>query len=610
MSEQPNKETQPDAMTKPETTPEVAPTDTTTTTTNPPGATAPATEAAAAAPGQEGEPLIPPQILLGIGVVGLVVALLVLLTQPTFGVVGWAGLAFGIVGLIAWVVMAPEQAGAFMGQRNVRFGGFTVVVSLIVIIALIAVYTLIRGLDLRYDLTESNVFSLSEEGRAVIEQIGSDPSVPQIRIVAFYGPQQQAQRDQDTLLLEDYVETSGGKIEFEFVDINRAPQRAQQLGVTREGQLAVVALDDTGEPLVDNAEVVNSLFNQDELTNAILRATTSGDFFAYFMEVENGLSLTPSAQAPSASQVATLFTDLGWTVESVSFVDLLSPEPETVLNDPAKDGEVMILPGGTEPLTDDELGVVADFVAAGGNLIVLAGDSFGDDDLVALATADNFTTFLRDNFGVYFENNLVGDTRQALQNALLPVATDFNSATFIAGDGLGPADPQVAVFAAPHSLTILEDETPENVTVSVLLQSSDSSFAFTDMAALADAEEIDPANADASGPFVLAAQAENTQTGARVVLFGSTAIMEDGFTSSQSVSNASLAINSLIWTNRYDEYFAQTNIFSGQTPQDAPILADQQTVRYISFLTTIVLPFGVLAIGILVWWTNRERARA
>jgi hypothetical protein len=41
--------------------------------------------------------------------------------------------------------------------------------------------------------------------------------------------------------------------------------------------------------------------------------------------------------------------------------------------------------------------------------------------------------------------------------------------------------------------------------------------------------------------------------------------------------------------------------------QDAPVTTDQQTIRNINFVTVLLLPFGVLGIGVLVWWFSRER---
>jgi cellobiose-specific phosphotransferase system component IIC len=109
----------------------------------------------------EDEAFIPPYYMLILAVVGLVVALAVWITQPTFTVVGWGGLGITVLSLVAWVLMAPQQAKAFITGRTARFGGTSILVTLIVLVALIAIYTFIRGQDIRIDLTQRNEFSLA-----------------------------------------------------------------------------------------------------------------------------------------------------------------------------------------------------------------------------------------------------------------------------------------------------------------------------------------------------------------------------------------------------------------------------------------------------------------
>ena len=46
------------------------------------------------------------------------------------------------------------------------------------------------------------------------------------------------------------------------------------------------------------------------------------------------------------------------------------------------------------------------------------------------------------------------------------------------------------------------------------------------------------------------------------------------------------------------------------TEQDAPLVATEAELRNINLVTVVLLPFGVLAIGIFVWWRNRERETA
>ncbi|HEX2906125.1 MAG TPA: hypothetical protein VHO69_04650, partial [Phototrophicaceae bacterium] len=88
----------------------------------------------------EQEAFIPPYYMLILALVGFVAAIIVLLTQPTFTVVGWGALGIGALALVAWVLMAPDQAKAILTGRTARYGGTSLVISVVFIAALIAIY--------------------------------------------------------------------------------------------------------------------------------------------------------------------------------------------------------------------------------------------------------------------------------------------------------------------------------------------------------------------------------------------------------------------------------------------------------------------------------------
>jgi ABC-2 type transport system permease protein len=545
---------------------------------------------------------IPPHYLLLLSLVGVIIAIVVLFTQPSFTVVGWGGLGIALLSFVAWVLMAPEQARALVTGRTVRFGGTSLLVTVIVLTALIALYTLIRQQNWRLDLTERDTFSLTQESRAAVTALGADPTLPSVKIIAFYGPTQAGSRDRDELLFSDYNETSAGKIEYEFIDPDRNPALATQLNITRPGQIYVARVGETGELDTANGEVVN-FFSQDQLTNAILRVSAAGDFRAYFLQVNNGLATFGAGPDGLSTLTNALEQQFDWSVRQVTLFDLAAPESDVELNDPNADGEVMIIPGGDTALTAAELDVITNYLDNGGKVVILAAPSTNPDSS-SLATTPALSDYLWENFGLRFRDDVVLDATQALQSPLIPVATDFNTSQYIAStfpprSGL--------VFELPHSIE-LAATAPENVTVEEVASSSSEAYAKADVQAVID-NEIERQDDDATGPFVLAAAAENTATGAKVVLFGSTSIAANAYSLGNNLVNLDAAFNSLIWMTGFDDYFTQVNIQSAQRPQDTPIFVDQQTGGTINLITTFLLPFGLLGIGILVWWNNRETAR-
>ncbi len=563
------------------------------------------------------EAFIPPYYMLILALFGLLIAVIVAVTQPTFTVVGWGGLGLAALSLVAWALMAPGEARAVLTGRTARYGGASLLVTVVFIIALIFLYIFIQGRNLRVDLTERDTFSLNEVTRQAIASLGADPNVPSVKLLAFYGAVQAGQRDQDTLLFEDYAATSGGKISYEFVDPDRNPALAEQYKVTRPGQIAVVAIQPDGQPDVENAESV-SFVSQDQLTNAILRVAAQGDFRAYFLNVDGGLNLTDSGPSGMSLLNNSLTQRYDWKTQQVSLFELTGPDSAIKLDDPTVDGQVIVIPGGDKPLSDSEVQFLADYVNKGGSLVIFAapgirsaagqdGQPASIDSSQPLALAPNLSEFLYTSFGLRFTDQIVLDTTQALQSPLVPVATDFSSASYITS--AFPSGRSGLVFELPHAIEIAP-ELPASVTVETLVRSTAASFAKTDIASLLNdpSAPLQAAEGDPKGPFVLAASAENTQTGARVVLFGSTSIPVNTLALGSGLVNLEAAFNSLVWSTRFNDFFSTVNVQSLPRPQDVPVFASEQTLRNIWLVTVVLLPFGILGIGLLVWWNNRERA--
>lgn len=568
------------------------------------------------------EPLIPPQYLLVLGVFGLLVALAALLTQAQFGVVGFGGLGLGLLAFVAWALMVPQQAVAVLTGRTVRFGGVSVIVTLVFLTMLIVIYSFVRNQNIRFDLTERDQFSLTSESLGAITALGADPSIGNIKIIAFLGAGNAGARDQNTLLFESYVEASGGKVTYEFIDPDRFPNVATAFGISRIGEIVVVPeadpadiqadpvaaqfadqvrMSDGFNPDLENIELVTSSVQlQQDLTNAILKVAASGEFNAYFLTVQNNIS----------QEMITIKQNLAerydWVVSDISLAALTSPNGEFTLNNANLDGEVIVIPGGSTPLSAQEIEILQNYLNNGGNLVVLAGTNL-NAGAISLATDPAFNEMLFNNFGLRINNDIVIDETQAFQSPILPVSIDFDFSHYITNNGIDLTQ-AVSVFEAPNSITIA-DTPPANVITTPLMRSSAEAYSRSDIAALLTQDAIErPADA-VSQAYVLAASAENTQTGARVVLLGSSAIARDTY-AALNIDNLAIAFNSLIWATDYNSFFNQITVLQEQNPTDTPIFADQQTLRNISFLIVIAIPFGVLSLGAYVWWSNRERRKA
>lgn len=131
-------------------------------------------------------PIIPPWIFLIVSAVGFAVALGVLFVASEFNFAGWAGLAIGVLALIVWALMYPEEVIKLIKGRALTFGGLGIGVTLVLIVASILVYNVIESQGWSRDFSERDVYSLDTQVRDVLDAMGDDPSIPTVQLPHQY----------------------------------------------------------------------------------------------------------------------------------------------------------------------------------------------------------------------------------------------------------------------------------------------------------------------------------------------------------------------------------------------------------------------------------------
>ena len=561
---------------------------------------------------QELEPFFPPILLLGIAAVGFFVALVAAMTPSGFNIVGWAGLLVGVIALVFWAIMNPKAVVDFVKGRGLAFGGTAIVVSIIVIVAAVLVYMVVDAQDWTLDFTEGSVLTLSDDVREVLQAIANDPTQGNVQFIAFADSQSATARERMELLLRQFEEASSGKITYEFVNPDRDPLIAQQYGANvGNGTVAVVTFDAEGNPLIDEAEMLTNP-DQYALTNTTIEVLADGDFRAVFVDVPEGSDPNDTAlQSTGSGTWVTYLRDvLGWTVEIVSPLELTT---QAGLGSMASDGDVVIIAGGVDALPDDAITTLQNYVNNGGNLVLLAGSNLTGEP--TLAAADNMGTFLQATYGVRVLNNLVIDDAEHFSIQALQLISDgYNS---------HPVTLQVisnnlpSVFSTAQSVEVA-NPAPQGVTLTTLVQTTENAYAKTGLDINAQIEQnvtieefqtlLAQAEGDLSGVLPLAVAADNTNTGSRLVVFGSDSIIWNVLDGSRGEANPYLMQAAIFWTTGYDEFSA--SLATVRPVEEIPgdqVTLQESDVSYIRFVTIILIPFGSLLIGIAIWWLRRER---
>lgn len=543
------------------------------------------------------DPLIPPVILLGITVVSLFVALFVYFTQPSFGGLGFGALAFALISLVAWAALNPQALRDVFTGRGLQYGGTAILVTGLLIVASVLVYSIVSSLELRQDFSNTDIYTLNEQTAELIEQITADPTLPDIEIVTFFPASQGVQRDQADILLDDIIAAGDGRITTRNIDPNRNPELTAQYGdgSITAGQLAIVPVaSETGEANPAAAEVVPFL-DQFQIVNGMITALASGDFNAYLLPLSESVDINNSNASLVIQELRDRFK---WDVEQIGVGDLISDDG---FGDEAADGEVLVIVGGVAPLADEVREAVIDYMDSGGDVVIFGEASPEGTPTVATNTA--FGDYLWSNFGVRMRNDIAIDS----------ASTDGNL-SFVNTYGNHPITAnltaETAAVIGDHSIEV-SPSSPANVTVTPLLLTSEQAFSWSDvdLVALQSGQaQLGVDNADFEGQLTLAVAAEDSETGTRLVMFGGVDMLVSQYLRVPQIANAVLARRALFWASNYEDFTGSLVNIANESAlaQDAPVVLEPGDVNIMGFVSLLVMPFGLLGAGFFVLSLRRS----
>lgn len=560
----------------------------------------------------EETPIIPPWVLLGLAIVSVVVGIAIAIIQGEFGFPTGASLLIALIALFAWALMFPQQVLDIIKGRGFAFGGTAILMTVVLVIAAGFIYAVIKQQNWNTDLSERDLYSLDEEVSDVLAQMAQDPRIPPVTFIGIYGAANADTRDRFDVLFTDMANVADGKISHRFVDPNRdvrfLEQYTQDDSATsrlRAGQV-IVAVDDseTGQPSTERFEVVFAGdAAQFDLINAMLNVSAVGDFRAYFLTVSGGIDMTDASEF-GASRYAGDLEDITWTVEQVNPLQISGDAPQYTLNDPASNGEVIMIAGGAEPLDDTTVQTLQDYTAEGGDLIIL-GD-INTSGGVATAQAENLANFLWENYGVRLGDDLVLDPNNtAFGNPESIVIRTYGTHQIVQGLSF---DDDWLVMESAHSVEIA-DPVPEGVTVTILASTSDAGYTKTGLDFSTDFTSDDLALTpdDMTGEIPVAVAVENMNTGSRLVLFGSDALLKNTYRTIPNIVSPEVVTSAVIWAADAQNFADDLLRITPDPPtQDTPLFVQQSDMGWIMFVSLFLLPFGSLGLGLFVWWIQRK----
>ncbi len=468
-------------------------------------------------------------------------------------------LAAAAVALLLGFVVAERRVLARVpGSRAARHGANAVAITLAFGGILVILNVLAVRHNGKWDLTADQRFTLSEQTRKVLRGLSAE-----VNVTAFFSEASE-ERAAMKRLLDDLAEETT-HLRVRFVDPDRDPALAGKHGIREYG----TTVFESGAQTYRTTDVT-----EEAATNALVRVTREGRKTVYFLagHGEHGLADTQRGGYSAAAQA---LEAQGYQAKELLLLrDARVPE----------ECDVLVVPGPTKPLLEDELAAVAAYLDQGGRAVVLVdpGTATGLEGLLAA-------------WGVAVQDNVIVDTMSRLFGGsyTTPILTDYPPHEIT-------KDFRLATFL-PLARGLAQGTVPEGATFQVLARTTPQSWGETDFKS--DKASFDPAQ-DHPGPLAAIALVEKPgadgAAGTQLVVVGDSDFADNtyfGFS-----GNGDLFQNLI-------GYLAREADLIAIRPKDArpsPLMLTRAQGATLFYGSVVVGPLLLALAGLAIWWRRRN----
>ncbi|HEY3475486.1 MAG TPA: GldG family protein [Anaerolineales bacterium] len=473
-----------------------------------------------------------------------------------------------ILGLAAYAILEPDRVRRFITGRQARYGSNALIMA-IAFLGILIVGNVLAFQNPRQvlDLTEDNVNTLSPEMTAALQTLPE-----KVTATGFFS--QASSTESTEQLLSNIKANSNGKFDYGFINPDRDPQAALNAGITGDGKILL--------EMGGRKEIV-AFASETEILKGLLRLLNPGNNVVYFLTGHGERDVEQPGEA-SMTRAKTTLESKNYAVKTLNLL---------AENEIPEDASLIVIAGPLQPVSEDEVNLLKEYLANGGSLIVM-------EDPTALTefadTSDPLADMLAEDWAIILNNDVVVD----LNSPQLTIATaayyDATHPVTINTNNL------VAFFPFTRSLTMASSAT--DVMLTPLVQTNERSWGETDFESLTQGggpPSFDE-NAEMQGPLTLVMAGENSTTGGRVVVFGgSNFAIDPNF---DAYGNGDMFVNSVDWSAEQEDLASITP----RTPTERTFNVPGQ-FQWIAILlgSVFVIPGLVVLAGVSTWLSRRRQ---
>jgi hypothetical protein len=463
--------------------------------------------------------------------------------------------------------------------RQFRYGGYAALITLAVIVGLILINLIIGQFSPQIDMTESGLFSLTEQTLQVVDEIKSP--------VNFYGLWRPGEEYPELPEILDLYLARNRNIRLEVIDPNRNPGLLARFDRASQGipSGSLIVEGEKGFKVIPPSEFYDYYDNYQNNTRSVTGLAMERRITAALLFVATGQ--TPVIYEITGHQEILLASlDLQTVVERENFsvrqINLMqSPVPD--------DASILLLNAPFADLTEREASRILDYLERGGRFMVLA-DLFTDD--VSMINEVLASYGFRFDYGFLVENDYyytAGSSSMALPDMADHAITNAlisQRMPVLIYQGMGLSELQAK---------------RRTVELTPLLSTSANSFLRTDMEELSSVQVA----SDIKGPITVAMIAtdpswvQDNEPQARIV-----AIASGQFLPAYQVSpgNLDFFMNSITWLQDRPE----TLSVRSKSMFLLPMMINAVLINFYAVIIVIVIPVGFFIAGLVIWLRRRH----
>jgi ABC-type uncharacterized transport system involved in gliding motility auxiliary subunit len=475
-------------------------------------------------------------------------------------------LFYGGLGLIVfYVIFHFSGIRSTLKTRSARYGGVAGATGVLVLGILVLANFLNVRHNSRIDLTENQLYSLSDQSLKVIESLQGD-----IQIIGFF------RGDSGRLYFEDLIKQyRSPRIEYQVVDPGNEPGMAAQYGISREGQIVIVNGEE--QALVDD-------LSEEKITNAIIKITREEEKVIYFLQ-GHGERDIDDGEGEGFSVARQEVENQNYRVESYNLAQQ---------NRLPEDATVIVSAGPRVDFLATEVVLLKEFLAEGGKLLLLVDPQteFGMGGVLA-------------DYGLALGQKLVIDASGIGQLFGLGAA-----ASLVSEHGDHPMTRELSGVMTffPMAQHVTTSSSPLGYLTQELLTTSPRSWAESQ---LEEGEAAFDEGPDTPGPLPLGAvatlrvedlpnSAERTpEVESRLTLIGDADFASNAYF--KSASNGDLFLMAIGWLADEADLLA----IRPKDPENRRINVTLSQSRMIFWASVVLFPLATLVLGAAVWIRRR-----